>query len=570
MTPQSLSISKTIATSYAPSTSLSVNQSANSNTESVAQTASATSSGNGKEKNLQAAVANPAEVASNLANMATNTLSEVLSSTLKATPTKTSDALDTQTASTATTIASSTAAVVQIPPSNTYMFAPVTPIVSASSVAKPTIQYPSAQDGNNAMASGYNQIYKTLDMTSKCNANDKSQAFACITGELAQCQADGTYVLKSCDNGQSCYALPMPSGQNGVSVECAVPSDAAARLAAQPTSAFATGKSVAAFAETPASFSASSIAAVSKAASTIEIPAARTSNDISQNGSAQIAQVTSTIPAPSAQTAKSTIIGGSNTNIQATGTQTSQAAPTVKGSATNTAENGNNQGILTKTPQTESIQIPVETSVSLGQLEAISHTLPVESAPSISTSTFQTTEAANGNAGHQTHGSEAATEAAPTATADSGPLFSLPNAAPSSPPKNDNHDAQPTQSSAAPPATSTPAPGPSLLAEQKPAPPSGTPAAPSPHFIQTAEKPQQTPQIGSPTPASSADAAGITFVPLGGNMGVNNNQGGNGGPNQGGNEKVAIAANNNNNNGNTPIYITVTTTVTTTAYTRGP
>ncbi|KAL2045163.1 hypothetical protein N7G274_002244 [Stereocaulon virgatum] len=169
------------------------------------------------------------QTSSGLLKTATNIASNVQASS--------SGTLSTQrtSASAAVSSASSQAAVVQIPAKNTFEFSPVT---TTSSAPKPssTIQYPNAQEGNTAMASGFNQIYKTLQMTSSCDASDNNQAFACISGEIAQCQSDGTYVLKSCPMGQSCYALPL-TGKTGVSVECAVPSDAAAKLAAEPSSA---------------------------------------------------------------------------------------------------------------------------------------------------------------------------------------------------------------------------------------------------------------------------------------------------------------------------------------------
>lgn len=569
---QSISVSMTAVMPYTPTTSSLAAVSADSNARSVASTAIASASGDGKEKNdHQAAFAKPTGVASNLANTALNTVSEAASSIPEATSTKTPDTLNAQIASQTAKIVSPIAAAVQIPASNTYMFAPVTAVTSASSVAKPTYNYPSAQNGNAAMASGFNQVYKTLSETSHCDATDTNQAFACISGELAQCQADGTYVLKSCDNGQSCYALPKSSGQTGVSVECAIPSDAAARLAAQPTSAPATANADAPVSARPAS-SAPSIRVVSQAASAAPVPAAHSagnesnsssSNDKFQTEKAQTFQATSTAITPATHTAESeNNLGGLNGNSQITSAQISQTASAVRAPATLTAQNGNNEGSLSKLPKTESVQIPVETSASFPQPEANSHVQPEQSAKSTVASATPTAQAENQSPQDQQHSSKASSEATSSAAAAFGPLFSVVDAAPSSPLKHQEQQVQPTPS---PPATSAPTPEPSVLAEQRPAPAPETSAAPapSPHFLQTAEQPQHTQHVDTPTPASSADAAGITFQPLGGNIGVNNNQGGNGVAE----EKVAIG---NNNGGKAPIYITVTTTVTTTAYTRGP
>lgn len=116
-------------------------------------------------------------------------------------------------------------------------FAPVT---LDSSLPAPTgiAKYPSAVGGNTAMAAGFNEAYKTLKQDTACNPADPSQAYACVDGEIAECQSDETYALKSCPRGQSCYALPKPSSLTGVVVQCAVPSNAAASLDAvsvQPT-----------------------------------------------------------------------------------------------------------------------------------------------------------------------------------------------------------------------------------------------------------------------------------------------------------------------------------------------
>ena len=109
-------------------------------------------------------------------------------------------------------------------------FAPVT-LDKSLSAPTGTAIYPTAGGGNNAMAASFNNVYKTLNEDSPCNPGDPSQAYACIEGEIAECQSDQTYVLKSCPRGQSCYALPKPSGSSGVVVQCAVPSDAYSILA---------------------------------------------------------------------------------------------------------------------------------------------------------------------------------------------------------------------------------------------------------------------------------------------------------------------------------------------------
>ncbi|CAF9918382.1 MAG: hypothetical protein ALECFALPRED_000663 [Alectoria fallacina] len=109
-------------------------------------------------------------------------------------------------------------------------FAPVTLDRSAPAPTG-SAKYPTAEGGNTAMAAGFNDVYKTLNEDTACSPTDPSQAYACVDGEIAECQSDETYVLKSCPSFQSCYALPKPSGLTGVVVQCAVPSDAYSILA---------------------------------------------------------------------------------------------------------------------------------------------------------------------------------------------------------------------------------------------------------------------------------------------------------------------------------------------------
>ena len=112
----------------------------------------------------------------------------------------------------------------------TVEFAPVT-LHSNSPAPTGTVKYPTAENGNAAMAADFNSIYKMLNTDTPCNPSDPSQAYVCVDGETAECQSDGTYVLKSCPPLQSCYALPKASGLTGIVVQCAVPSDAHSILA---------------------------------------------------------------------------------------------------------------------------------------------------------------------------------------------------------------------------------------------------------------------------------------------------------------------------------------------------
>lgn len=129
---------------------------------------------------------------------------------------------------------------VQVLAASSDTFAPVT-LNPNSPMPTGTGKYPTAEKGNTAMAAGFNSVYKTLTVDSPCNPRDPNEAYACVDGEIAECQSDETYVLKSCFQGQSCYALPNASGSTGIVVQCAVPSDAYSVLAglSSPTAASA-------------------------------------------------------------------------------------------------------------------------------------------------------------------------------------------------------------------------------------------------------------------------------------------------------------------------------------------
>ena len=99
-----------------------------------------------------------------------------------------------------------------------------------------TAKYPTAEGGNIAMAVGFNSVYEKLNEDTPCNPGDPNQAYVCVEGELAECQSDETYAVKSCPRGQSCYALPKPSGLTGVVVQCAIPSIAFSILYDQSSS----------------------------------------------------------------------------------------------------------------------------------------------------------------------------------------------------------------------------------------------------------------------------------------------------------------------------------------------
>ena len=472
-----------------------------------------------------------------LVQSSTGTSSEA-SYSQPATSTKATDGLDgaagTASASPASTSLASTAPLIEIPASNTYQFAAVT-VASTSGAPKPssTVQYPNAQNGNAAMASGFNQIYQTLSETSSCDAGNTNQAFSCISGELAQCQSDGTYVLKSCPQGESCYALPLPSGQSGISVECAVPSDAAARLAGQSS------------ATSPV------VSAVSEASSTVQGPATQTTQGI--QGGDVVGGFNSPTTSVLQQAQKTASLlsaeGDSNSQAETAVSQTPATTPSAR-----TA----NQPSVTSTTLQKVVSVPASASQAATEAPVTTAPQTPSAKPVDQFSASQPTTVAKPV--EQLSTSQNTMEISPT-TAASQPQNTKPGNQPSVT-VTTRKDSSPT-----------PVPGPlfSVLTQE----PSSIPAEPDDQSQPTATSilalpaaAKNTPEI---TPTAGGHQGGVTIVPMtppgsaNNNDNNNNNSGNNGPANPGGNnfveEKVAV-----NSSGNTPIYITVTTTVTTTAY----
>ena len=499
----------------------------------LVSTASAGDSGNGEQTTHEVALVQTVATAFNLANMVSGLENKASSFTPETTYLPIPGALDDQVTSASPPATASVADAVRIPASYTYMFAPVTPTGAQSS--KPSsVKFPSAQNGNKAMASGFNQIYQTMSMTSQCDANNKNQEFACISGELAQCQSDGLYVLKSCPDGQSCYALPRPSGESGVSVECAVPSDAAAVLGAGSSPVSPIASSSAAATQTPKLASSNDFAVSPEAPSDMQLPPSHTAeNDKILGGSGKISETVS------AQMPQSTAV------VQNIGETFAHDGKT--GDVSNGIENGEQ----------------AESSVQALSAESVPLTT-AESRPTAAADRVQLAQSApNSEATSSSHGADN----------DSGPLFTV--VEPTSPAKHE-HQAQPTQSDDSPAETSTPAPGPSVLVEQKSTPAEQAQAVPPPQSFEAGpQKAQETHHVEKPSPANSAENAavtdsGITITPLGGNTAANNHheqaEVDNNGPVVDVHEKVAVPSHSVNG----AIYITVTETITTTVYTQGP
>ncbi|MCJ1432622.1 Muc22p [Xylographa pallens] len=117
-------------------------------------------------------------------------------------------------------------------PSTTFSAIATTIVASSSTISSATTNAtaPNPQNSNLVMALAYNAIFDTLTADSDCSAADSSSAVACISGMFAQCGSDGKYTLASCPRGQQCFALPLPGGDSGVSVQCDSSEDGASKL----------------------------------------------------------------------------------------------------------------------------------------------------------------------------------------------------------------------------------------------------------------------------------------------------------------------------------------------------
>lgn len=359
------------------------------------------------------------------------------------------------------------------------------------------------------MADGFNQIYKSLNVASTCNANDNNQAVSCISGELAQCQADGTYVLKSCPDGQSCYALPKASGSTGVSVECAVPSDAAAQLssASQTKSNVAAPSQVVSASQGSESQSSGNNSGSSTAlpqTESIQVPVqqissiAPTTASPSGTRSAQSAQ-----PSEGATSTSQAVIAQSAGDEQRTSNNLPQTDSVqfpvqhVSSASQTTTSNSQAQASISYNSQTDTAQQSVQILSSFPPVQAAVHTQAGASASSTNTISTKPVQAESGSRPGDT--------SAASAAATGGRLFSIPNLQPSSSQASEVQRLQTTENSVpSPQQTSGPARSPSILAQEQPA-PTATPAALPPHF------PEPIPSA----PTSGDNGGGITIVPLG-------------------------------------------------------
>jgi len=78
---------------------------------------------------------------------------------------------------------------------------------------------------NGQEAQSLNAQFAALDGSSACDEGEKG----CLNGAFALCQ-DGNFVTSDCQDGTSCFAVPLVSSP-GTSIVCDDESDALARIA---------------------------------------------------------------------------------------------------------------------------------------------------------------------------------------------------------------------------------------------------------------------------------------------------------------------------------------------------
>ena len=109
------------------------------------------------------------------------------------------------------------------------------PAVAGSQQSATASTTSGAENGNAAMALGFNSVFASMNPESPCDANNKNEAVACVNGQYAVC-TNGKYTLAACPQGQQCFALPLSKDFQGITVQCASLKEASQRLGQNPAS----------------------------------------------------------------------------------------------------------------------------------------------------------------------------------------------------------------------------------------------------------------------------------------------------------------------------------------------
>ena len=295
------------------------------------------------------------------------------------------------------------------------------PVGTASAKASPStasIEALKGKKGNIAMAMAFNSVFAKMNAQSPCNAKNKDEVVACISGQFGQC-SNGKYTLIQCPQGQSCFALPLSGSTQGITVQCASKQDANQRLGTAPAAA-SLSQSASLVSQLPSAAkstiaSAPSIAQSPTAASGQPYQSMSASHthqtSAAKSNAAQATGVIQSLPAGSAQ--------ASPTQQQSTQPTQPLATQSSQGTISNTTS------VSSQPTATRSSQGTISTSISVSSQPSTTQS----SQPTQSTSTSVSSQPAA--ASTESTATQSKPSATPTTPEDTQSASSTPTTTPS-------------------------------------------------------------------------------------------------------------------------------------------
>ena len=253
---------------------------------------------------------------------------------------------------------------------------------SQQSTATPS-NTPAGDNGNIAMALGFNSVWATMDAQSPCDANDKNQAVACVSGQYAQCSG-GKYIMTACPQGQQCFALPLSKDFRGVTVQCANLQDARKQLGQTPSASPSTPTSTLSTSSKSQQPSVPKPTVTSTSSATVQSPAVGSAQATPSAERTSVAQPSKTETVQTTVSHQTTFVGQQPTETPKE--STTQPKPTETASATKGSVS------TTATPQTTSSHGESQTPSPSPQATASAqHSDSPSPSPSPTTAAAQTT-----------------------------------------------------------------------------------------------------------------------------------------------------------------------------------
>ena len=253
---------------------------------------------------------------------------------------------------------------------------------SQQPTATPT-NTPAGDNGNIAMALGFNSVWATMDAESPCDANDKNQAVACVSGQYAQCSG-GKYIMTACPQGQQCFALPLSKDFRGVTVQCASLQDASKQLGQTPSASPSTPTSTLSTSSKSQQPSVPKPTVTSTSSATVQSPAVGSAQATPSAERTSVAQPSKTETVQTTESHQTTFVGQQPTETPKE--STTQPKPTETASATKGSDS------TTATPQTTSSHRESQTPSPSPQVtKSAQHSDSPSPSPSPTTAAAQTT-----------------------------------------------------------------------------------------------------------------------------------------------------------------------------------